>query len=253
MLIKSATKKGKTGQETQAFYARNANFLIITSFFDVNQGRQPEGDASFRHMNKCIETMMEEHEVIVRVLASLQAMARKLESGDASRQDVADFGRFFKEFADRCHHGKEEERLFAKMIECGFPREMGPIAVMLSEHDAGRKEVRQLITIGMGEGPLAKHEKAIVIEAAAQFVPLLYGHILKENNILYPMAQQSIPAKEMGALDDSCAAFDREVVGAGAVKGLRQLAEDLVRRYPANPEELAIYGGCGGACRSVAA
>jgi len=67
--------------------------------------------------------MVQEHELIVGGLASLQVMVEKLATGGlVARQDVADFGRFFRDFADKCHHGKEEDRLFVKMIEVGFPR-----------------------------------------------------------------------------------------------------------------------------------
>ena len=76
---------------------------------------------------------------MLEYLASLQAMAEKLATGGlVARRDVADFGRFFRDFADKCHHGKEEDRLFVKMVEAGFLQNSGPIAVMLSEHDAGR-------------------------------------------------------------------------------------------------------------------
>jgi len=203
-------------------------------------------------MNKCVDSMMQEHELIVEVLASLQAMAEKLAAGkEVARQDVADFGRFFRDFADKCHHGKEEDRLFVKMVDAGFPRHTGPIAVMLAEHDAGRQEVRGLLAIGTGSGPLRAVERAKTIENARQFVPLLYVHIQKENNILYPMAQDTIPPEEFERLDRSCEAFDQEIRGQIDVGELKALAADLVRRYPADPAQLAVYGGCG-VCPSVA-
>ncbi len=198
-------------------------------------------------MNKCIETMMEEHELIVRVLAALQVMAEKLEAGEeVPRQDVAGFGTFFRQFADKCHHGKEEDRLFVKMVESGFPRESGPIGVMVYEHDEGRAEVRSLVGVGGGSGPLTPAEKARVMAVAARFVPLLYGHIQKENNILYPMAQQAITPEDMAALDKSCAEFDREVLGKDEVQKLKQLAAELTERYPACADRLAVHGGCAG-------
>ncbi len=203
-------------------------------------------------MNKCVEMMMQEHELIVGVLASLRAMAETLATGgSAPRQDVADFGRFFRDFADKCHHGKEEDRLFAKMVEAGFPQDSGPIAVMLAEHDAGRQEVRGLINIGRGTGPLTEADRASVIDGATQFVPLLFAHIQKENNILYPMAQNSIPAEELERLDQSCEAFDEEIRGQLDVGALKELAATLMRRYPADPAHLAVYGNCG-ACHAAA-
>ncbi len=203
-------------------------------------------------MNKCVDSMMQEHELIVEVLAALQAMAEKLAAGkEVARQDVADFGRFFRDFADKCHHGKEEDRLFVKMVEAGFPKDGGPIAVMLAEHDAGRQEVRGLLAIGSGSGPLSEAERARAIECAGQLVPLLYAHIQKENNILYPMAQDTIPPEEFELLDRSCEAFDQEIRGRIDVGELKALAAELMRRYPADPAQLAVYGGCG-ACPSAA-
>jgi len=195
--------------------------------------------------------MMEEHELIVQVLASLQMLAETLnEGGPVSRPEVADFGRFFAEFADRCHHGKEEDRLFRAMVASGFPPESGPIGVMLSEHEAGRQEVRVLRAIGGGSGPLSSEETAAIIDCAAQFVPLLYGHIQKENNILYPMAQRALPPAELARLDQSCADFDRQVLGPEELSRLKDLAASLVRRFPADPAELAAHASCGG-CSSV--
>jgi hemerythrin-like domain-containing protein len=197
-------------------------------------------------MNKCVDLMMWEHELIVKVLAALQAMADKLTAGEeVARQDVTDFGRFFRDFADKCHHGKEEDRLFVKMVEAGFPKDSGPIGVMLAEHDAGRQEVRGLLDIGSGSGPLSETERDRVVGYASEFVPLLYAHIQKENNILYPMAQNTIPPEEFELLDQSCAAFDEEIRGQLDVGALVALAADLVRRYPADPAQLAVYGGCG--------
>lgn len=200
-------------------------------------------------MNKCIETMMEEHDLIVRVLASLRAMAQTLGAGGpVAREDVADFGQFFREFADKCHHAKEEDRLFAKMVEAGFPRQHGPIAVMLAEHDAGRQEVRTLVEVGDGSGPLTAEETAQVSKAAEQFVPLLYAHIQKENNILYPMAQDGIAPDELAALDESCAAFDHAVLGEAEIAKLKRLAASLTRKYSAAPAELAAFSCCAGGC-----
>jgi len=196
--------------------------------------------------------MMEEHELIVEVLASLKAMAQTLASGGSvPRQDLADFGRFFRDFADRCHHGKEEDRLFVKMIEAGFPKESGPVGVMLAEHDEGRHEVRGLIQLDLGSGPLSEAERARALEHATRFVPLLYAHIQKENNILYPMAQNTIAPQELERLDESCEAFDEEIQSQLDVAALKALAADLKHRYPADPAGLAIYGGCG-VCHSAA-
>jgi hemerythrin-like domain-containing protein len=204
-------------------------------------------------MNNAIDTMMAEHQLIVRVLASLEVLADRLTAGqEVPRNEVARFADFFRNFADRCHHGKEEDRLFAKMTAHGFPREHGPVGVMLYEHDEGRTHVKALHALGEGKGPLTEAERAMAAEQARAFVPLLLQHIQKEDNVLYPMARQALPAAELTHLDAECAAFDHEVSAAEAAR-LRQLAEDLMAAYPPAPERLAAAcsyagfhgGGCG--------
>lgn len=48
---------------------------------------------------------------------------------------------FIRNFADRCHRAKEEDQLFVRMQDRGSPFEGGPIAVMLMEHEEGRRHI----------------------------------------------------------------------------------------------------------------
>jgi hypothetical protein len=66
------------------------------------------------------------------------------------------------------------------------------------------------------------------------------------------MAQKGISPEDFVILDESCAAFDREVLGQAEVLKLKELAADLGRRYPADPAELAAFSCCGGGCSAAA-
>src|SRR3972149_9067192 len=90
------------------------------------------------------ENLQQEHRVIERVLHSLETAAKKLEEGKSVSPDTFDkFVDFIRNFADSCHHGKEEENLFPVLEKFGVPKE-GPIGVMLLEHDQGRSFVKGL-------------------------------------------------------------------------------------------------------------
>lgn len=198
-------------------------------------------------MNKSIENMMSEHRRIEQVLGSLATFVEQLQAGkDLPRHDLLKFADFFKNYADRCHHGKEEERLFLLMNRNGFPREYGPVGVMLSEHTAGREQVRALAAIGGRSGALTESEKAQVTEHAEEFITLLLSHIQKEDNVLYPMAEQSIPADQMLDLDVSCREFDSQVVGREEVERLVQLAQNINEAYPPNLDVIQAHAGCVG-------
>jgi len=198
-------------------------------------------------MNKAIEQMMSEHRLIVRVLGALDTLSTRLASGQSvPRADLARFATFFREFADRCHHGKEEDRLFVAMNHHGFPREYGPVGVMLSEHEAGRQEVRALARLGQGDGPLSAEEARAARAHADQFVPLLLQHIQKEDNVLYPMALQSLPPDALASLEAVCAQFDQEVMKPGEIERLKALAEALIADYPPDEDRLMSFAACAG-------
>ena len=89
------------------------------------------------------QVLMAEHELILEALDSLEKKVAAIRAG--TTPDRAYFEKvvaFLREFADKCHHGKEENLLFKRMTERGFPVQSGPIAVMLSEHEAGRAYIR---------------------------------------------------------------------------------------------------------------
>ena len=197
-------------------------------------------------MSEAIEILMDEHRLIEQVLGSLETFAFNLQNGaDADRQTVKDFGGFFSGFADKCHHGKEEDRLFIKMNQYGFPKDYGPVAVMLAEHAEGRSHVGALIKIGEGSGPLSPSERDAIIEHALAYIPLLRSHIIKEDNVLYPMAVQAIPPAEM----DACSPSSRPPGRQRRVKGARPLSRHGGETRPILSARSCAHGagaGCSG-------
>jgi len=198
-------------------------------------------------MSEAIEILMDEHRLIEQVLGSLETFAFNLQNGaDADRQTVKEFGGFFSGFADKCHHAKEEDRLFIKMNQHGFPKDYGPVAVMLAEHAEGRSHVGVLLEIGAGNGPLSPSERDAIIEHALAYIPLLRSHIIKEDNILYPMAVQAIPPVEMDAMLAEFKASEQTAEGESEHKRFRAMAERLVQSYPPDPARMVAGAGCSG-------
>ena len=197
-------------------------------------------------MAKALDILMDEHRVIEQVLGSLETFAGRLESEPDPRGTLRDYGRFFREFADRCHHAKEEDRLFVEMVRHGFPREQGPIAVMLSDHVEGRAHVGGIAKAGEGAGPLSAEECASVRYHAHAYVPLLRGHILKEDRVLYPMASDALPADVMNRLAEDFEGHERHEMGEGKHEELHRLAERLIEAYPpAEDGDSPSCGACG--------
>jgi len=184
-------------------------------------------------MSTVIETLMNEHRFIEKLLGSLQVFVEQLEPDQQdARTRIADYVEFFREFADRCHHGKEEDQLFMALGDHGFPRDAGPLFVMVGEHNLGRQRIKELSAIASGEGPLTEEELRQTRESAGAFIPLLTMHIQKEDGILFPAAEQALPTEVLDDLATGFDEFERRVVGDGTHEKLHALGERLVRAFP---------------------
>ena len=183
-------------------------------------------------MGSPINTLMQEHQVILEVLGSLTVFENGLTNGNEEDRSAAlQFANFFRLFADLHHHGKEEALLFKELEKQGMPVETGPIGVMLNEHDLGRKCVREIASIGEGKGPLTAQEHTSLHEAISEFVPLLTNHIQKEDGILYPMAEKFLSQEARNFLSREFVKFDGEPEAEAISNKMRNLAESLVNQY----------------------
>jgi hemerythrin-like domain-containing protein len=191
-------------------------------------------------VQKAIEVLMGEHRLIEQALGSLETYAREIRAGAPPlRAVIADYAAFFRGFADVCHHGKEEDILFRLMIERGFPREAGPLAVMYYEHELGRGHVRAIAAIGAGPGEEAMGDAGELLKHADAFIPLLRQHILKEDQVLYPLALQVLDGPELDAMNGEFEAFEARASADGSYNRLRALAERLSERFRPDPLRMA--------------
>jgi hemerythrin-like domain-containing protein len=199
-------------------------------------------------VTRAIEILMGEHRLIEQVLGSLETYVVGIGDGlQPERRMLADYAGFFRDFADACHHGKEEDLLFRRMMERGFPRETGPLAVMFHEHVLGRARVATLRELSQAEGPLAAVEVQLAVESSQAFIELLRAHILKEDGILYPMAERLLSGPELDALETDFDKLQKGMQADGSLDRLHALADRLVAGFqpdPARMAEAARMGGC---------
>ncbi|MFO0589545.1 MAG: hemerythrin domain-containing protein [Polyangiaceae bacterium] len=175
-------------------------------------------------------TLNDEHRLIEKVIAALRSYDNRIDHG----ADPADLGRFVEViagFADARHHTKEEDILFETMVAAGFPRQHGPIAVMLSEHEMGRRYVGMLREVAARAGQWTAEDRARIHEAVEGYSALLTQHIAKEDMILYPMARRNLPEEAVTAME---ARFDELEGGEDAQSELENflsIIDSLSTRY----------------------
>jgi hemerythrin-like domain-containing protein len=148
---------------------------------------------------KSIDRLVAEHDIIERGLDVLEKAVERIESGQPIPDDFSTWAPgFFAEFADKCHHAKEEDLFFPLLKERGIPEQGGPIGVMLYEHEVGRNCVRRMRESSQG----TEFDGTTFSGAAKEFIPLLRQHIFKENNILFRMAANVLSDTDDAEMND---------------------------------------------------
>ena len=162
-----------------------------------------------------IQELMDEHRIIEKVLTALTAAADQEVPLEFYERAVD----FIANFADKCHHSKEEERLFPVLEEKGIPRESGPIGCMCDEHEIGRGHVQRMREL-IKEGDLTGLRRE-----SLEYVALLKSHIQKEDNVLFPMGRGVLSKAELEQLRVK---FDEVEDGGQCHHHYNEMAEELL-------------------------
>ncbi|MFY9606532.1 MAG: hemerythrin domain-containing protein [Thermoplasmata archaeon] len=176
------------------------------------------------------DELMNEHRVIERMLVVVSNACDRLENGQEVEQELfVGAADFFKNFADKCHHGKEEKLLFVKMQERGVSGEVGPIAVMLREHQDGRGHVRKIAELSATK--MTQKTKDGLVRVGRAYVDLLSKHIQKEDNILYPMANQILTKEDQEELAKGFEKVEENVMGPGVHERYYHMIDEWEKKY----------------------
>lgn len=181
---------------------------------------------------KATDILKDEHTLILVMLRVIDAACARMESGEhVEHGDIADMIDFIRNFADRCHHTKEESLLFPAMEKAGIERDHGPIGVMLAEHTAGRnfaKGMDRALQL-LKEGDETATE--MFIADGQGYVSLLDGHIMKENTVLFTLADERLSPEQQKELAGGFDRVEREEIGAGVHEKYHELLHRLRDRY----------------------
>jgi hemerythrin-like domain-containing protein len=179
-------------------------------------------------MKTAKEDLIHEHKVIQIALNILERIGERSQKDEiANYGDIKDLLGFLTEFADKCHHGKEEGFLFPALEKAGIRNEGGPIGVMLSEHTQGRNFIKQMQNSIEDE----KVDKNQFVGASINYIRLLRAHIQKENSVLFPLIDTSLSASEQKEMYENFENHEEKVIGEGRHEELHVLLEKLAAKY----------------------
>jgi hemerythrin-like domain-containing protein len=172
-----------------------------------------------------------EHHVIAKIVGITPVLADTLEEGGVIKQQILQsIVEFMRVYADKCHHGKEEDLLFPALADKGVPMQGCPIGALVADHVTGRSLAKRLSesTEAYGKNDPEAYEGLISsLRGIAAFYP---GHIWKEDYLLFPMTKKVLNAEELSALYREFEAVDLRI-GRSRLDRLTRFADELEKQF----------------------
>ena len=163
-------------------------------------------------MTSPTQALRNEHDQILRLLDVMEKWTRLLRQGVIPNPAVITEGiKTFQDYADRWHHGREEDLLFPAMAKAEPTAQDTMLAVMRSEHDEGRALLGRSLELADSLGSGEEDNAGQLAGALSAFVALLRNHIHKENHVLFMLAEEWLTDDEMDDLARAFAAREEEL------------------------------------------
>lgn len=175
---------------------------------------------------KSTKQLMADHAVIFQAIQVLTAMNGEIDKErDVSVADIRSLLAFLREFADSCHHVKEEAIFFPALIQAGMPAQAGPLSVMLYEHEKARALINAM------QNAIDRDNKKEFLLYSTRYVQLLNQHIEKENYILFDMAEQMLTPDGDEKIFEEFEKFETTTIGEQTHARLHRSIEGLAAKY----------------------
>ena len=176
-----------------------------------------------------IQDLRNEHSAISEMLGVMKRVAARLKNKEeVKKEHLEKIVDFLINFADKCHHGKEERILFPEVIK--DMSNLNFINELMGEHKAGRDYIH-----GMGQSlkyydignPDAYHI-AVNMEG---YISLLIVHIKKESKFLFPIVRKQIPNDIQLKIEEKFEILEKDVIGKGKHEEYHSWLKDLKKIY----------------------
>lgn len=161
-----------------------------------------------------IAPLMIEHRLIEKMIVLIQ---REIDRGKQQKRidpafiDLA--VDFIRTYADRCHHGKEEDILFRDLNKKSLSSELKQtMEELMEEHRAGRKTVAAVVEAKERYLKGDQDALAIILDRMQFLVDFYPKHISKENQHFFMPIMHYFSPEEKGAMLEEEYEFDRNLI-----------------------------------------
>jgi len=160
--------------------------------------------------------LMIEHRLIEKMLAVIQTrldLAEREQAIDPYFVDAA--VDFIRVYADRTHHGKEEDILFRDLKRSDLSADdLKHMNELIDEHVFGRQTTQALVEANQRYRQGDQAALAQVMDCLKTLAAFYPKHIKKEDDVFFPAVRNYFSAAEDQAMLAEFYAFDRQMIHA---------------------------------------
>jgi hemerythrin-like domain-containing protein len=145
------------------------------------------------------------------MLKALSALQPRIEKGEVDPDTLTSVVDFFRTYADKFHHAKEEAQFFPTLEKRGVKPKGCPIGVLHSEHEQGRSLVSSLNDAIQKSRQADATANAAVGSLIKNMIGFYTDHIWKEDYLLFPMSKKVLTESDQTELQQGFAKVDAEM------------------------------------------
>ncbi len=158
--------------------------------------------------------LMIEHRLIERMIAVMDRHQKNIDGGQNPDprllDDIIDFLRFY---ADRCHHGKEEELLFHVLADKPLTPDMrSAMERLISDHVHSRNLVGELGDLNKMLRTGDSTVKGNISRILSELVTAYPDHICREDRLFFPQAMKYLDTGDREVMLLAFTEFDRHLI-----------------------------------------
>jgi len=137
---------------------------------------------------------------------------------------------FIRMYADRTHHGKEEDILFRDLEKKNMAEQDKKVMQeLIDEHVYGRKTVKELVEAKENYLQGRPGALEIILEKFNALVNFYPEHIEKEDKVFFPSTERYFSQEEQDAMLEEFWEFDKEMIHEKYRSLVKQMKDERIQ------------------------
>ncbi|HOX16115.1 MAG TPA: hemerythrin domain-containing protein [Smithellaceae bacterium] len=157
--------------------------------------------------------LMIEHRLIEKVLSVAKQKAISMTDMDYNPIFIETIVDFIKTYADRTHHGKEEDILFLELAKKKLDADnLRIMDELIDEHKQTRAKVKEVIELNEKYKGGDRKVVPMIVDGIVWLAGFYPVHIKKEDAVFFPNTEKYFDTSELDNLLNNFYEFDRNMI-----------------------------------------